>query len=106
MPATSIAEAGPVPAVSPAAAPPSFGTLVLRWYRLNQGRLRATAIGVISLLAFLLVWHLLTTYRVVFFVRFTNVPSPLRQLASVSSTFSSASGRSMSVKRCCDCCRR
>ena len=34
-------------------------------------------IGAISLLAFLLVWHLLTKYRVVFFVRFTNVPSPL-----------------------------
>ena len=24
-----------------------------------------------------MVWHLLTKYRVVFFVRFTNVPSPL-----------------------------
>ena len=61
----------------PPASPPSFGTLALRWYRLNRGGLRATAIGIISLLAFLLVWHLLTTYCVVFFVRFTNVPSPL-----------------------------
>ena len=34
-------------------------------------------IGVVSLVAFLIVWHLLTKYRVVFFVRFTNVPSPL-----------------------------
>jgi NitT/TauT family transport system permease protein len=34
-------------------------------------------IGAISLAVFLLVWHLLTKYRVVFFVRFTNVPSPL-----------------------------
>ena len=81
MPA-ALAEAGPVPAVTPPATPPSFGTLALRWYRLNQGRLRATAIGIISLLAFLLVWHLLTTYRVVFFVRFTNVPSPLAVYAS------------------------
>ncbi|MCD9252939.1 ABC transporter permease, partial [Bradyrhizobium japonicum] len=62
--------------------PPSFGTLALRWYRLNRAGLRATAIGIISLLAFLLVWHLLTTYRVVFFVRFTNVPSPLAVYAS------------------------
>jgi NitT/TauT family transport system permease protein len=31
----------------------------------------------VSLLAFLVVWHLLTKYRVVLFVRFTNVPSPL-----------------------------
>ena len=80
--ATAIAEAGPVPAPSPPATPPSFGTLALRWYRLNRAGLRATAIGIISLLAFLLVWHLLTTYRVVFFVRFTNVPSPLAVYAS------------------------
>ncbi|MFX4910610.1 hypothetical protein ABTB68_19380, partial [Acinetobacter baumannii] len=38
--------------------------------------------GIASLLAFLLIWHLLTTYRVVFFVRFTNVPSPLAVYAS------------------------
>jgi len=44
MPA-AIAEAGPAPAVAPPATPPSFGTLALRWYRLNQGRLRAMAIG-------------------------------------------------------------
>ncbi|MFB6450006.1 ABC transporter permease [Bradyrhizobium tunisiense] len=77
MPATTFIEAGSAPAVPPPAASRTFGTLALRWYRLNRSGLRATAIGVISLLAFLLVWHLLTTYRVVFFVRFTNVPSPL-----------------------------
>ena len=78
MPATALAEAGSAPAaVARPSAPPSFATLGLRWYRLNRAGLRAAAIGVISLLAFLLVWHLLTTYRVVFFVRFTNVPSPL-----------------------------
>lgn len=48
-----------------------------RWFRLNKGKLRAFVIGVISLATFLLAWHLLTKYRVVFFVRFTNVPSPL-----------------------------
>ncbi|QIG91159.1 MULTISPECIES: ABC transporter permease [unclassified Bradyrhizobium] len=67
----------------PTAAPPaSSAALAARWYRLNQDRLRATAIGLVSLAAFLLVWHLLTTYRVVFFVRFTNVPSPLAVYAS------------------------
>jgi NitT/TauT family transport system permease protein len=34
-------------------------------------------IGALSLVAFLILWHLLTKYRIVFFVRFTNVPSPL-----------------------------
>nr|WP_233285813.1 ABC transporter permease [Bradyrhizobium brasilense] len=56
--------------------------MAARWYRLNQERLRTAAIGFVSLLAFVLVWHLLTTYRVVFFVRFTNVPSPLEVYAS------------------------
>ncbi|MGA7804901.1 ABC transporter permease, partial [Bradyrhizobium sp.] len=41
------------------------------------GRMQAALIGTLSLAAFLLAWHLLTRYRVVFFVRFTNVPSPL-----------------------------
>ncbi|HEX9209032.1 MAG TPA: ABC transporter permease, partial [Bradyrhizobium sp.] len=80
MPA-AIAEAAPVPAAPPATTA-SFGTLALRWYRLNRDGLRATAISIISLLGFLLVWHLLTTNRVVFFVRFTNVPSPLAVYAS------------------------
>ncbi|MFH1340201.1 MAG: ABC transporter permease [Pseudomonadota bacterium] len=43
---------------------------------LNRNGLRAVLIGAISLALFLLAWHLLTEYRVVFFVRFTNVPSP------------------------------
>ena len=79
---TAMADAPPAPAAPMQSAPASFGTLALRWYRLNQGSLRATAIGIASLIAFLLVWHLLTTYRVVFFVRFTNVPSPLAVYAS------------------------
>jgi NitT/TauT family transport system permease protein len=45
-------------------------------------RMRAVAFGAISLLVVLLAWHLLTKYRVVFFVRFTNVPSPLAVYAS------------------------
>ena len=78
---SATAVTGPDPATTPAPAP-SFGKLAGRWYRLNQDRLRAVAIGAISLAAFLIVWHLLTTYRVVFFVRFTNVPSPLAVYAS------------------------
>jgi NitT/TauT family transport system permease protein len=55
---------------------PELMTYVKRWFMLNRGGLRAALIGAISLLLFLLAWHLLTTYRVVLFVRFTNVPSP------------------------------
>jgi sulfonate transport system permease protein len=81
MPAAAAVAEG-TPLLASDVRPTSFGSLALRWYRLNQDRLRATAIGVISLAAFLVVWHLLTTYRVVFFVRFTNVPSPLAVYAS------------------------
>jgi NitT/TauT family transport system permease protein len=65
------------PATAPADVPAGISVLAGRWYRLNKDRIRATLIGIASLVAFLLVWHLLTKYRVVFFVRFTNVPSPL-----------------------------
>ncbi|HEY8335595.1 MAG TPA: ABC transporter permease [Tardiphaga sp.] len=64
----------------PAAAqgrPPAGAALYLkRWFLVNRGGLRTALIGTISLLLFLTAWHLLTTHRVVFFVRFTNVPSP------------------------------
>jgi NitT/TauT family transport system permease protein len=55
---------------------PALATYIKRWLLLNRGGLRAALIGAVSLALFLLGWHLLTTYRVVFFVRFTNVPSP------------------------------
>jgi NitT/TauT family transport system permease protein len=58
------------------------GAIVLRWIRLNRERMRAALLGAISILLFLAAWHLLTKYRVVFFVRFTNVPSPLAVYAS------------------------
>jgi NitT/TauT family transport system permease protein len=72
-------EAEPAPAHSTAQ---KQSSLALRWYRLNKDRLRAIAVGTLSIAAFIIVWHLLTTYRVVFFVRFTNVPSPLEVYAS------------------------
>ncbi|MBR0753668.1 ABC transporter permease [Bradyrhizobium jicamae] len=65
------------PAAAAPAAPATFGVIAGRWYRLNKDRIRATLIGIVSLAVFLVIWHLLTKYRVVFFVRFTNVPSPL-----------------------------
>lgn len=74
--------AEPASTVEPAPDAVTFGVLAARWFRLNKGSLRAALIGVLSLVAFLILWHLLTKYRVVFFVRFTNVPSPLAVYAS------------------------
>jgi NitT/TauT family transport system permease protein len=81
VPTSVVAEAEPALALAPAPKR-SLGELAARWYRLNKERLQAVAIGAVSLLVFLVVWHLLTKYRVVFFVRFTNVPAPLEVYAS------------------------
>jgi len=70
------------PAHASTVAARSTGTILLRWIRLNKERMRAALLGTISLLLFLVAWHLLTKYRVEFFVRFTNVPSPLAVYAS------------------------
>lgn len=75
----------PAPSAMPTASPPTAaGSRAGRWYRLNKNKLRAVLIGAVSLIVFLVVWHLLTKYRVVFFVRFTNVPSPLAVYESFS----------------------
>jgi NitT/TauT family transport system permease protein len=67
----------PREAVEPSPGPATqLVTYLKRWLLLNRGGLRAVLIGAISLALFLLTWHLLTKYRVVFFIRFTNVPSP------------------------------
>ncbi len=44
--------------------------------------LRGPILGACSLLAFLIAWHFLTAYRVNFYVRFVNVPSPERVFES------------------------
>jgi NitT/TauT family transport system permease protein len=73
--------AAPLPA---APAPADTRTYVRRWLALHAAELRTLALGTVSLGLFLLAWHLLTTYRVSFHVRFTNVPSPAQVLDSLA----------------------
>ncbi|CCD93206.1 ABC transporter permease protein [Bradyrhizobium sp. ORS 375] len=79
-PEQAAAPAAPAAATLPSR--PEFSARAARWFRLNQDRLRGLLIGTASLILFLIAWHLLTTYRVVFFVKFTNVPAPLAVYAS------------------------
>ncbi|CCE09707.1 ABC transporter permease protein [Bradyrhizobium sp. STM 3843] len=79
-PDQAAASAAPGAAIPPRR--PAFSARTLRWFRLNQDRLRSLLVGTASLILFLIAWHLLTTYRVVFFVKFTNVPAPLAVYAS------------------------
>lgn len=62
----------------------AFALHAKRWIRLHHNELRAIALGSLSIVLFLVAWHLLTTYRVNFFVRFTNVPTPLAVYESFS----------------------
>jgi NitT/TauT family transport system permease protein len=68
----------PVPAAATPAPslPRLLATTCRRWLALHQAEVRSYVIGAVSLALFLLAWHLLTTYRVSFHVRFTNVPTP------------------------------
>ena len=75
-PAAAFQLAGMPAAAAPRGAAVSPAAYLRRWLQLNRNGLRATLIGAVALALFLVAWHLLTSYRVVFFVRFTNVPSP------------------------------
>lgn len=55
----------------------SFTEILGRWFRLNKPKFRAAALAIVSIVAFIFTWYLLTLYRVDFFVRFTNIPSPV-----------------------------
>ena len=77
-----IAAGAAQPAPTPSVPARSAGAMLLRWIRLNRERIRAVLLGAVSLVLFLATWHLLTKYHVVFFVRFTNVPSPIAVYAS------------------------
>jgi NitT/TauT family transport system permease protein len=57
-------------------------TNALAWLALHRAELRSVLLGAISLALFILSWHLLTTYRVSFHVRFGNVPTPAQVFES------------------------
>jgi NitT/TauT family transport system permease protein len=50
--------------------------VIARWLAAHRGQIRALLLGALSLTLFLLLWHVLTKYRVNIYVRFLNVPSP------------------------------
>ena len=73
MPPAPIPPASPEPESTPAI---SVAAYVRRWLLLRRRELRTLAIGTLSIVLFLLAWHLLTKYRVNIHIRFVNVPSP------------------------------
>jgi NitT/TauT family transport system permease protein len=83
MPAAATSEV-PMAATS-TSAPPLTNLVAMRsrrWLAQHRAEVRSYVIGAISLAMFLLVWHLLTTYRVSFHVRFANVPTPAQVFQS------------------------
>ncbi|MFS8036456.1 ABC transporter permease [Xanthobacter sp. AM11] len=76
--------------VEPTPTPPPSRSVarVRRWLKLNAPMIRATLLGALSIGLFILAWHVLTTNRMVLYVRFVNVPSPEQVLESAATAFS------------------
>jgi NitT/TauT family transport system permease protein len=72
------AAAAPRPTVRDATTPVAARTTSWwrRWRPIVLQRARTFALGLVSLGTTLLLWHLATRYRLDFYVRFTNIPSP------------------------------
>lgn len=75
----------PVPAPPPDTPLPR-GRRALLWLRAQAA---GFALGTLSLAAMLLFWHLATTYRWDFYVRFTNLPTPLEVAATLGEAMNS-----------------
>jgi len=69
------------PVATPSATRPAFGVRAVQAVRDNAfGML----MGALSLFGVVLFWHLATTYRWDFYIRFTNIPTPLEVLDKVA----------------------
>lgn len=85
----------PSPVLAPQMQPPApnvaseqslfrINAIVRHWLLQHRDQIRTLAIGAVSLALFLLSWHFLATYRVIFHVRFTNVPTPVQVFQSLA----------------------
>lgn len=78
------------PALLPTAAPRPVPA-ALKWYASvliqTRKRLRGFFLGVASLALFVLTWHLATRYKLDFYIRFGNIPTPGDVLAHASVLF-------------------
>lgn len=89
----TLTAAKPSPAVRPASRRQVTG-------RDAWSLMRPFVLAAVSLSLFVLAWHLLTSYRVVALVRFTNVPTPGAVLARASAAFADAEFRANIVISC------
>ena len=67
---------------TPAPPPLAEGTAQRAWQALRR-HAPAYLMGTCSLLGIVLFWHLATTYRLDFYIRFANIPTPLEVLSKV-----------------------
>lgn len=63
----------PLPAAAVPASPPAVASAWRRWASRN---LRGLLLGVASLAGFVLLWYLATRFKLDFYIRFTNIPTP------------------------------
>lgn len=73
----------PPPRRAAAPPPPPAGTRMRRRLAALRGQALALVLGAVSLGGVLLFWHLATTYRWDFYIRFTNLPTPAEVFAQL-----------------------
>lgn len=81
-----VAVSGGAPA-APAAAAPLRQTPAQRLGRTLRRELPTWALGALSIVLLIGFWHLATTYRWVFYIRFTNVPGPVEVFGDALNLF-------------------
>jgi NitT/TauT family transport system permease protein len=74
-PIASVIDTAPPPAVQERR-PAELVRQARRRFAFYRDKLRAIMLGALALMVFVVIWHLLTKYRVNIYVRFLNVPSP------------------------------
>lgn len=69
--------------------PPSLRERAAGWGRALRAQALGLLLGAVSLGGVLLFWHLATTYRWDFYIRFTNLPTPLEVWGQLQQAFES-----------------
>lgn len=88
-PAVSLVAPAPAARTPPAAMAPVAASPAASWLRALRRQALGLLLGAVSLGGLLLFWHLATTYRWDFYIRFTNLPTPAEVFTQLQTALAS-----------------
>jgi NitT/TauT family transport system permease protein len=88
-PAVSLVVPAPAARTPPAAMAPVAASPAASWLRALRRQALGLLLGAVSLGGLLLFWHLATTYRWDFYIRFTNLPTPAEVFTQLQTALAS-----------------